>query len=161
MVLVFYSRFVAKSREAAFTFNEGIWVSVKIDLHLLPRLPGNLGLHYGWDRAGWMKTLLLVTCQVTPEVSVPSNTQIPRHFRGVLSLWDPLHSYVATRLLRGTESLVLSRMANAFCGKVLGRKKANSAFTSLSFFSVAVIKHPDKSSSREVIHLTISDFSPS
>lgn len=86
MVLAFHSRFVAKSREAAFPFNEGIWVSVRIDVHLVPRLSANLGIHYGRDRAGWMgKTLLLATCQVTPEVSAPSKTQIPWHFRGVLS----------------------------------------------------------------------------
>jgi hypothetical protein len=33
VVLAFQSRFVAKAREAALTFNESIWVSVKIDLH--------------------------------------------------------------------------------------------------------------------------------
>lgn len=53
MVLAFHSRFVAKSRKAAFSFNEGIWVSVKIGLHLVPCLPDNLGIHDEQDRAGW------------------------------------------------------------------------------------------------------------
>lgn len=47
MVLAFHSRFVAKSRKAAFTFNEGIWVSVKTDQHLAPCLPDNFGMHRG------------------------------------------------------------------------------------------------------------------
>lgn len=59
MVLAFNSRFVAKRGEAAFTFNEGIWGSARIDLCSTPCLPDNLGIHYGWARPGFMEKMLL------------------------------------------------------------------------------------------------------
>lgn len=56
--MAFNSRFVAKYREAAFTFNEGIWVSARIDLCLAACLPDNLGIRYGWARAGFLEKML-------------------------------------------------------------------------------------------------------
>jgi hypothetical protein len=97
---------------------------------------------------------------VTPAVSVPSKTQILRDSSGVSCLVEPSPQLgcCETPQRKNREPRFITGMTNAFScvGKALGGEKADSALTAFSFFSVAVIKYPGKSSSGE--KLFVSQF---